>query len=303
MIVTVTPNPALDVTYTLDRLTPGRSHRVQQVVQRAGGKGVNVASVLTQLGYAATVLGPCGGTTGAELRHDLRDRGVLTALTDVEPPTRRTVTVVEADSTATVLNEPGRLSAHEWDEVAARVRTVLREPVEVLVASGSLPRGAPEDAYADLVAEARSAGVPCIVDTSGPPLLAAVAAGPDVVKPNQHELAEVTGTDDPAAGARELQGLGARTVVVSRGRDGVLVVTPDGASYAARPREPLQGNPTGAGDAAVAALAAGLLEQPWPDLVRTVVGWSSAAVLAPVAGMVDRAAVHDLTVSALGGEA
>ncbi|AKU14975.1 hypothetical protein VV02_02350 [Luteipulveratus mongoliensis] len=305
MILTLTPNPALDVTYTVDALEPGASHRVRQVVQRAGGKGVNAASVLAQLGHPVRAYGPAGGPTGALLIDDLRRRGIDQAMTEVSANTRRTITVVaESDHSATVLNEPGTLDAVSWRQVLADLRHGLEAGAEVLVASGSLPAGVADEAYADVIGLAHEHGCPCIVDTSGPALLSALAASPDLIKPNHHELAEVTGTSEAYDGARLLQQRGARTVVVSRGENGLLLVRPDGTSYAARPRVPLEGNPTGAGDAAVAALAAGLsLNLSEPEMVRTAVGWSSAAVLAPVAGDVDRAALHDLTTTVIQGDA
>lgn len=304
MILTLTPNPALDVTYSVDALTVGASHRVRAVTERAGGKGINVASVLLRMGHEARAYGPVGGTTGAQLRADLISRGISEAMTTVESGTRHTVTVV-ADGDATVLNEPGACSAADWSRVVADLRSGLESASApgVLVASGSLPSGVDESAYADVVTLAHEYGWRCIIDTSGPALLAALAARPDVLKPNHHELAEVAGTDDVVAGARWLQDRGAQTVVVSRGSSGMVLVQGDGTTYAARPRIPLQGNPTGAGDAAVAALAVGLSQgRAGHDLLRTAVGWSSAAVLSPVAGELDPAHAHELSTTALEGD-
>ena len=303
VILTLTPNPALDVTYAVERLDVGASHRVRSVVERAGGKGVNVASVLHRLGHGVEVHGPVGGAVGDQIVADLRDRGIPNRMTQVESPSRRTVTVVENDGSATVLNEPGALSGQQWAAVLADLRTVL-PGAAVLVASGSLPGGITEDAYADVVRLAHDHGCPVVVDTSGPALLAAVEAGPDLVKPNHHELREVTGRADPVDGARELQRRGARTVVVSCGADGLVLLSPDGTVRSARPREPLQGNATGAGDAGVAALARGLVAGDGPrDLLRSAVGWSAAAVLSPVAGDLDPGTVPDLCAAVIEGDA
>ncbi|WP_197275107.1 1-phosphofructokinase family hexose kinase [Luteipulveratus halotolerans] len=177
MILTLTPNPALDVTYAVDHLDVGASHRVRSVVERAGGKGVNVASVLRQTGHAAGVYGPVGGAVGDQLCGDLRTRGVAEAMTHVNSPTRRTVTVIaENAGSATVLNEPGSLSVDEWRRVLTDLESALTRSAEVLVASGSLPAGVPEAAYADVVRLAHEHGVPTIIDTGGPALLTALDA-------------------------------------------------------------------------------------------------------------------------------
>ncbi|WP_433174784.1 1-phosphofructokinase family hexose kinase [Actinoallomurus sp. CA-150999] len=317
MIVTVTPNLALDVTYELPELRPGETHRVENVHARAGGKGVNVARVLHALGHDVLVVGPAGGPTGAALRADLDAAGLAHDLVPISGETRRTVTVV-AGGDATLLNEPGpTITPEEWAALEARI-----PDADVVVISGSLPPGVPADAVARLAR--RDARV--IVDTSGEPLRHA-APYAWAVKPNAVELAELTGTDDPVAGARALlagaddpvtgartlltgtddpvagaralragadhavtgdRSLGAPAVVVSLGGEGLMAVVGDEVHRVAPPQV-VTGNPTGAGDAVVAALAAGI-GSPWPDLLKDAAALSAAAVLAPVAGAYDPAA-------------
>jgi tagatose 6-phosphate kinase len=275
MIVTVTPNLALDVTYELPELRPGHAHRVRAVHSRAGGKGVNVARVLASLGHDVMVLGLAGGLTGDAVRADLDASGLAHDLVPSAEETRRTVTVV-AGGEATLLGEPGPvIGTDEWAALEARI-----PDADVLVVSGSLPPGVDADAVARLAAR----DIPVIVDTSGEPLWRA-APYAWAVKPNAEELAAVTGTDDPVAGARML---GARTVVVSLGAEGLLAVTGEEV-HRAPPPQVVTGNPTGAGDAVVAALAAGA-GSPWPDLLGDAAALSAAAVLAPLAGSYDSAA-------------
>jgi tagatose 6-phosphate kinase len=276
MIVTVTPNLALDVTYELAELRPGQAHRVGDVHARAGGKGVNVARMLAALGHDVLVLGLAGGPTGDAVRADLVAAGIAHDLVPCAGETRRTVTLV-ADGEATLLNEPGpRISPSEWAALEARI-----PDADVLVISGSLPPGVDADAVMRLAR--RDACV--IVDTSGEPLRRA-APYAWALKPNAEELAALAGTHDPEAGARSLRAAG--TVVVSLGSEGLLAVTPDGVHRAPPPRV-VSGNPTGAGDAVVAALAAGR-GTPWPDLLADAAALSAAAVLSPVAGSYDPAA-------------
>ncbi|MFE6610506.1 1-phosphofructokinase family hexose kinase [Amycolatopsis sp. NPDC057786] len=280
MIVTVTPNTALDVTYTVDGLRPGDVHRVREVRHRAGGKGVNVARVLHTLGADVRAVFTAGGSTGAAVVGDLAAAGIPAGVVPIGGETRRTTTVLAGDGSVTLLNEPGpRLTGDEWQALAAAVRS--RKP-EVLVCSGSLPPGA--GGYAGLFGDA-----PSILDTSGAALLAGLAGKPSVVKPNADELREVTGLRDPVAAAAELRKAGAGAVVVSLGPEGLLAVTGSGTWHAA-PSTVLRGNTTGAGDAVVAALALGLSRvEPWPDILRRAVALSGAAVLGPLAGDVDLA--------------
>lgn len=287
MIVTVTPNPAVDITYTVDQLTPGGAHRVTSVSQRAGGKGVNVARVLRALGERALVVAPLGGSTGEELAAGLDRADVPARVVRVGAASRRTITVVSPAGEATAFNEPG--VALQPDELSALLAAVAASlaGARVLVLSGSLPPDAPPSLLAHMVAEAQARGVPCVVDAVGPALLAAAAAEPDVVKPNAEELLATTGEEDPVAGARDLLARGARCVVVSQGAAGMLGVTAAGTWHVGAVPG-LVGNPTGAGDAAVAGLASALATGlAWPESLRRAGALGAAAVLAPAAGDID----------------
>jgi tagatose 6-phosphate kinase len=285
VILTVTLNAALDVTYHLPALVPGAAHRVEQTGARAGGKGVNVARVLHALGHDTQVTGFAGGETGRAIRADLAAAGIREALVEPAAAARRTVTVVSTqDGVATSFNERGPLlSIEDWTGFVGRYHE-LASRADVVVLSGSLPPGLPDHAYAQLIGATRA---PTVLDTSGGPLLEGVAAHPHVVKPNAEELAATTAVADPLAAARRLQSLGAGAVVASLGEAGLVAVTGDGVWRAAVP-DPLRGNPTGAGDACVAALAAGLAAgTPWPALLADAVALSAAAVACPLAGDVD----------------
>ncbi|ASO21186.1 tagatose 6-phosphate kinase [Actinoalloteichus hoggarensis] len=288
MILVVTANPALDVTYTVPVLTPGTMSRASSVHRRAGGKGVNVARVLHALGAPTLALVPCGGGDGRLVGADLAAAGLPHELSSIAGPTRRTVTILSAaDGTVTLVNEPGPLvSASEWDAVVSAVRRRVPR-ASALVCAGSLPPGAPVDGYAELIDLARQGGVPTVLDTSGEALLAGIAAGPDLVKPNATELCEATGTDDPLTGALRMRARGARTVFVSLGAEGMLAVT-DGAAWRAGVPRRLRGNTTGAGDAAVAGASMELAaRRPWPEVLRSAVSVSSASVLGAYAGDLD----------------
>ncbi|MFJ5059541.1 1-phosphofructokinase family hexose kinase [Streptomyces nigra] len=296
MILTVTLNTALDITYRVGALHPHTSHRVSEVTERAGGKGLNVARVLAALGHEVTVTGFAGGTTGREVRERLTaTAGVVDALVPVTGPTRRTVAVVD-DRTGdtTQLNEPGpTVSPAEWSSFQEAYGTLLAGASAVALC-GSLPPGVPVGAYAGLVRSARAAGVPVLLDTSGEALRRGVAARPDVLKPNAGELAELTGSHEPSRATQDARRRGARAVVASLGEGGLLAVTPEGRWRAAPPAR-LRGNPTGAGDAVVAGLLSGLVENlAWPDRLARATALGAASVAAPAAGEFDRGTYEDL---------
>ncbi|SEM09368.1 1-phosphofructokinase family hexose kinase [Nonomuraea pusilla] len=293
MILTVTLNAALDVTYEVPPVAWDGVNRVSSVHRRAGGKGVNVARVLAALGQDVLVTGLAGGPTGRLVEADLRAAGLPHALCGVAADSRTTLAVTEPGRT-TLFNEPGpEVTAAELSSFMEQYDELLTG-ADVVVISGSLPRGVPADVYATLAAAAAGRGVPAVVDADGEPLRHAPAGRPSVVKPNAEELARAVPGGTAAEGAEELRARGAESVVVSLGADGLLAVTPEGV-FGARMPYRVEGNPTGAGDALVAGLALGLLEAtPWPDRLRRAAALGAAAVAAPVAGDFDRDVYADI---------
>ncbi|MGW0417978.1 1-phosphofructokinase family hexose kinase [Streptomyces sp. NPDC003015] len=296
MILTVTLNTALDITYRVRSLRPHTSHRVTEVVERPGGKGLNVARVLAALGHEVTVTGFTGGATGRTVQDRLTDvPGLVDALVPVTGPTRRTIAVVdERSGDTTQLNEPGpTVTPEEWSAFQEAYEDLVPS-VSAVALCGSLPPGVPVGAYAGLIRTAKAAGVPVLLDTSGEALRRGVAARPDILKPNADELSELTGSHEPLRATQDARRRGALAVVASLDKKGLLAATPEGRWRAALPA-PVHGNPTGAGDSAVAALLSGLVEQlPWPDRLIRAVALSAATVLAPVAGEFDRATYEEL---------
>lgn len=297
MIVTITPNPAIDLTWRISRLSPGTTHRIPAGTSRAGGKGLNVARVLLQTGHPALALSTAGGTTGDELRRDLAESGMPHRLVAISGRTRRSLAIVdEGDGTTTILNEVGAPLDSDESIAFATTAAELGSTARSVAICGSLPSGFGPDELAILVSRLVVERIPVVVDTSGPGMLAAARAGAHALKPNRDELAEATGIADPLEGARFLIGLGARLVLTSLGTEGLLVVAEAGDAVRARLPRSLIGNPTGAGDAAVAAIAVALADggDLWSDaasaeegraeLARRATAWSAAAVLMPLAG-------------------
>lgn len=260
MILTVTPNPSLDRTLTLDRLARGEVLRADTARVDPGGKGINVSMALAATSYDTRAVVPVGGHEGVQLIRALDAVGIGVIEVPVTEAVRTNVTLAEPDGTVTKINAPGpRLTVTELD----RLTSVTAEQMggaRWVVGSGSLPPGAPTSFFADLVDVARAEGIRIAIDSSGPALAAAVAAGPDLIKPNVHELAELFGAPldtlgDVVTAAERIRTRGVGTVVASLGADGAVLVTGEGAWHATPPRIVVR-SAVGAGDALLAGLVA-----------------------------------------------
>ncbi|KAA5832055.1 1-phosphofructokinase [Saccharopolyspora hirsuta] len=280
MIVTVTPNPSLDRTVQVDRLRPGAVHRAVRTRLDPGGKGVNVARALAAADVPTLAVLPSGGADGARLAELLAPEAVPVVEVPVQAPTRSNIAVVESDGTTSKFNEPGpELTAAE---VAALERAVaeLAGRAEWLVTCGSLPAGCPDDLHARIAAAARRAGAKVAVDSSGQPLELACKAGPDLVKPNLAELAELAGTPlrdlgDVLDVADRLRAGGVGAVLVSLGQLGAVLVAESGTWHATSEVSAVLST-VGAGD----AMLAGFLRAggSGPDALRVAVAYGGAAV-------------------------
>lgn len=291
MIVTATANPALDCTIVADGVALGESYRIEPMRCQAGGKGINTARVLQQFGIdcLAVVIAPSSDPVTV----NLVESGIAFRLVETSAPVRKSVTVVDREQAdAMVFNEAGAPCSAELTSRFCAALTEATSTANVLTINGSLPPGFDQTLLADAIAIIKQRQCAVIVDSSADALWAAAQAGADLLKPNAHELAETTGESDPVRGAHALIAAGARTVLVSLGREGMLLVSQHGPTLAARLNSSVSGNPTGAGDALVAAIAAGFdrsrpeTTADWSALLRQGVAWSAAAVLEPLAGRV-----------------
>lgn len=296
----MTLNLALDVTYVSESFQVGEANRAESAHTQAGGKGVNVARLLHGLGYPVMVAGFTGGLVGQEIEASLAGAGLPHHLTACAGSSRRTFTAVgTAHGSATCYSEPGpEVSGREWAEFLNGYAGLL-DGAHVVVLSGSLPPGLPVDAYRHLTALARARGLPVFVDGPAVVLRAALPARPTLAKPNEHELAASANLavpvtiGDAVEAARGLVAEGAERVVVSLGPRGLLGVCGEAAVLAVPPT--VSGNPTGAGDAVVAALVhESFSGSSWTQTLRQAAAMSAAAVRQHVAGVVDPADVAEL---------
>lgn len=303
MIVTLTPNPSLDLTYELAALSRGAVQRAEAFTVEAGGKGINVSRNLTNNGVASRAVAPVGGSSGEQFLALLAGLEVKLVRVPVRDTLRINTALAEGNGALTKVNARGP----ELSE--AEVEMLLDETAEAVqdaawfAACGSLSPGAPADLYTRAVAAAREAGCRAAVDSSGDPLAAALGAAPDLIKPNAEELAGLVDRPlrtfgDVLDAAGEVRAGGVGSVLVSMGADGALLVDESGALHAQTP--PFVPRSTvGAGDALLAGfLAAG--GEGGEALVEAVAWGAAAARLpgsaGPMPADVDRRSV-DLTES------
>ena len=261
MIYTVTCNPSLDYWMEAD-LQMGQVNRATATGCSFGGKGLNVSAMLTRLGCPSVALGFAAGWTGEALLSDARRAGVATDFVRAGDPDALTrINVKIRGEQTTEINGAGSpLQEGDLHALLAKLEQVTAGDAVVL--AGSLPPGVPCDLYARLVTELGEKGVYTVVDCEGVALVAAVKAGPFLVKPNRQELEGWAGKPLPtleavAEAARRMQATGAERVLVSLGGDGTLLVDTDGTCYRT---EALKGRvlqTVGAGDAMLAGFLYG----------------------------------------------
>jgi 1-phosphofructokinase family hexose kinase len=314
VILCVAASPSVDKLFEVDRVEVGAIHRPTEFVQVPGGKGLNVARSAHALGAEVTATGVLAGHAGRWIEEALAADGVPSRFAWVEGETRASLSV--ADMTGRGLTEfyerGWDIGATGWEQLEGIVRELLPSSGWMTL-SGNLPVGAPDDGYARLVAMAREAGVPAALDARDEALLLGVSAGPQIVKVNAEEAGGLLGTkvatlEDAKAAAEEIRwrvdGDG-RAAIVTRGAEGAVVVTPDGAAFQARLYQ--QGPyPVGSGDAFLAGLVTGLDRHwGWSDALALALGAAAANAEMPGAGRLDLTRAVELSkraeVLAVGG--
>jgi len=288
MIVTVTMNPAIDISATVDEVAPFRKLRCTDILRDPGGGGINVARVMRRFGADVTALYPAGGTIGKLLQQLVADEGIASLAIPIAEENREDFTAFERKSGHEfrfVLPGP-EISEREWNACLDALREIKGE-IRYVVLSGSLPPGVPDDFYvrAAKIAQIRNARV--AVDTSGKPLQAVLEAGVHLVKPNRRELQEWLGKplDDLAAqvdASRQLVEDGhADIVALTLGDAGGVLTTREGAWRAvAPPVKPV--STVGAGDSFLSAMILRLnAGDDLPAALRYGIAAGSAALLSP----------------------
>lgn len=293
MILTLTPNPSVDRTVTLDgELGRGQVHRVASVTSQAGGKGVNISRAAVSADIPSIAVVPAAKDDPFVL--ELLGAGIDCRPVQPAGDVRVNLTITEPDGTTTKLNSPGAAVLPLHLELMAQAVLVRASIADWTVLAGSLPAGAPPTFYADLVRRLREVGGRVAVDTSEAPLQALVDAlphsAPDLMKPNGEELASFTGGDadelesDPAAtaaAARQLIDRGVGAVLATLGGNGAVLVTSEGAWHATPPPTTVVST-VGAGDSSLFGYLLGDIRGlPAPERLALAVAYGSAAAGLP----------------------
>jgi 6-phosphofructokinase 2 len=266
-IVTLTMNPALDVSTSTPRVEREHKLRCGSTRLDPGGGGINVARVVQRLGGHADAIVALGGPTGQAYRQLLEAEGVLARVVPIAGSTRESFTVDETESGGQfrfVLEGPA-LVDDEWRACLDALKTRI-QPGGFVVGSGSLPPGVPDDFYARVAEMAKSLGAHCIIDTSEPWLAPALDAGVFLVKPSRRELSvyldrPLETIEDQVEAAAELVAAGAAEyVALTLGGDGAILAGPDGTTSLPVPRVEVQST-VGAGDSFLGALVTRLAQR------------------------------------------
>ncbi len=287
-VLTLTINPSIDASASVEHVAP--MHKLRCTPQRRdpGGGGINAARVLKRFGVDVTAMYPSGGVLGQLLQNLVDQEGLRDLTIPISGETREDFTVYEQTSGQQyrfVLPGP-RLSEREW-RACLDSFTALQQPARFVVASGSLPPGVPDDFYQRVAKATKQAGAKIVIDTSGPPLKAALEAGVFLVKPSLRELRTLMGTPleterDRIAACRSLiEGGRAEIVALTMGNQGAVLVTDRIQLFAkAVPIQPV--SVVGAGDSFLGAMIWSLVTgHPIEDAFRYGVAAGSAALIAP----------------------
>ena len=291
MIVTVTLNPAIDQTIEIDALVAGDTNRVAAIRWDVGGKGINVARVLKELGYEPLACGFAPGDLGRMIEDSLLDAGIGCEFSFVPGETRTNITILDRTSHVhTVLAAAGpRVTEHAITQLRSSITRRLRPRIESwLVLAGSIPPGAGAGLYVDLLGIAADRRAKTALDAEGDVVAEVLAAGaaPNLLKLNGHEAGrllgiEIDGADAALDAARRLRSWGVEQVVITRGAEGCVASTPEGDFRAPAPSVEVN-SAVGAGDAFLAGLLFSLVrDRSWSEALRTATAAGAATCLTP----------------------
>ncbi len=279
MILCLGTTPAVQRVMVFPKLNLDAVNRAVTTVDGASGKSVNVAKVLKSLGAHPVAIGFLGGDRGAFVQRALDEGGIENEFVTVAARTRQCITVIDQSTAAhtELVEESGPATSADFDALLAVARRRIAR-CQALVMSGTIAAGGPLDLYCQLTRMAREAGALAVVDAQGKALTAALAAGPDLVKPNRAELAAtvgraLTGEAEVKSAMRELQARGARMVVVTAGAGAVLAFD-GGEFWRIEPPQVAAANPIGSGDAFTAGLVSRLVRG---DDLGEACRWGAAA--------------------------
>ena len=260
MIYTITFNPALDYISQVENFEIGKINRTKMEKILPGGKGLNVSTVLKNLGIDSTALGFIAGFTGDELKTRIENRGIKTDFIKVEKGiTRINVKISSKEETALNGNGP-EITEKDIDRLLEKIKEIKKEDIVIL--AGNIPRCINNDIYEIICKTLEKNNVTFIVDATKELLMNVLKYKPFLIKPNKEELEEtfkerIETKEDIIIHAKKLQLMGAQNVLISLGGDGAILVTTEGKEYYSKAPKGKVLNTVGAGDSMVAGFIAG----------------------------------------------
>jgi 6-phosphofructokinase 2 len=259
MIATVTLNPSLDKTVTVEELVVDEANRWTSLRRDPGGKGINVSRVIHELGGETIAYGFIGGFDGEALKHLLRQHGVPFDFTSIKREIRSNFIITDSKTRRqTRIDAPGpNISRDELRKLIDKITRIKSKP-DFLVLAGSVPPGVPADIYRQLIEKAKESGIKTVLDSDNKWLKEGIKAKPNVIKPNVHEaeeLLEVQLRDELAIieAVKALVSKGIEVAAISRGKDGIIVATKEKVLKVTSPQVEVRST-VGAGDSAIAGL-------------------------------------------------
>lgn len=277
MLLTVTLNPSIDISYFVDSFQLDDVNRADQVTKTPGGKGLNVSRVLHQLEIPVTATGFLGGHTGELVKDGLDQLGIKHAFAPCAGETRNCIAILSENKQTEILESGPVITSKEVDQFLKKFTSLIKTDIEWITISGSLPQGFPEDFYQVLLSHATKENCKVLLDSSGKYLYQALTGKdkPYLIKPNHHELAELLQKDTSKNIGQLLNYLqnplfdGVSYIVVTLGAEGALIKNGDSYYKASLPK--IQAvSPVGSGDASLAGFAAALYQKKaLSDIVKT----------------------------------
>ncbi len=264
MIYTVTFNPSLDYIVSVEDFKLGLTNRTSSELMLPGGKGINVSTVLMNLGIESTALGFVAGFTGDEIVRRLKEMGVNTGFIQIEEGISR-INLKLKSIDGTEINGMGPdISDEKRKELMGQLEGL--NAGDVLFLSGSIPATMPDDAYQKIMKQLDGRGVRIVVDATRDLLMNVLEYHPFLIKPNNHELGEIFGVElmtreDVIPYGKKLQEKGAENVLVSMAGEGAVLIDAEGNVHSAPAPEGELVNGVGAGDSMVAGFMAGWMEK------------------------------------------
>lgn len=264
MILTITLNPSVDIAYQLNQFRLDSVNRVEKVQKTAGGKGLNVTRVLKQIGEDVLATGFIGGELGNDVKNQLYQNHIKSSFVEISGETRNCIAILHEGQQTEILEQGPTIQEHEALNFIEHLRNLLSK-VEVVVISGSLPKGLESDYYVKIVELCKKFGVAVVLDCSGEALKKVLESKekPTVIKPNTEELSQLIGSDVTDEN-QELQSVlssqifqGIEWIVVSLGAKGAFAKHKDKFYRVRIPKIDVV-NPVGSGDSTVAGIAASL---------------------------------------------